>query len=48
MFRRNKFLRHKITQKKAANGVLSKNAGDFEKIVAVAKSKGLKRYAKNS
>ena len=43
----NKFLRHKITRKKAVNEVINKIAEDFDKIVAVTKSKELKRYAKN-
>ena len=33
--------------KKATNEVINKIAEDFEKIVAVTKSKELKRYAKN-
>ena len=34
-------------RKKAANEVINKITEDFEKIVALAKSKELKRYAKN-
>ena len=34
-------------RKKAVNKVINKITEDFEKIVAVTKSKELKRYAKN-
>ena len=37
----------KLRQKKAVNEVINKIAEDFDKIVAVTKSKELKRYAKN-
>ena len=37
----------KVLNKKAVDKVLNKIAEDFEKIVAVAKSKELKQYAKN-
>ena len=37
----------KLREKKVANEVINKIAEDFEKIVAVAKSKELKRYGKN-
>ena len=36
-----------MRKKKAVNEVINKIAEDFEKIVAVTKSKELKRYAKN-
>ena len=36
-----------MKQKKAANKVINKITEDFEKIAVVAKSKELKRYAKN-
>ena len=35
----NKFLCHKVTQKKAVNDVINKIAKDFEKIIAMTKSK---------
>ena len=53
MFDVNKFLGEinsyvtKLLTKKAVNEVINKIAEDFEKIVAVTKSKELKRYAKN-
>ena len=47
MFWRIKFLRHKITHKKAVNDAIKKIAKYFEKKAAVRKSKELKRYAKN-
>ena len=53
MFDINKFLGEinsyvtKLLTKKAVNEVINKIAEDFEKIVAVTKSKELKRYAKN-
>ena len=37
----------KLREKKVANEVINKIAEDFEKIVAVTKSKELKRYGKN-
>ena len=37
----------KLREKKAVNEVINKIAEDFEKIVAVKKSKELKRYPKN-
>ena len=37
----------KLRENKAANEVINKITEDFEKIVAVTKSKELKRYAKN-
>ena len=37
----------KLREKKAVNEVINKIAEDFDKIVAVTKSKELKRYAKN-
>ena len=37
----------KLCEKKAANEMINKITEDFEKIVAVTKSKELKRYAKN-
>ena len=37
----------KLHEKNVANNVINKIAEDFEKIVAVAKLKELKRYAKN-
>ena len=37
----------KLREKNAVNSVIDKIAKDFEKIVAVTKSKELKRYAKN-
>ena len=37
----------KLRQKNAVNSMIDKIADDFEKIVAVTKSKELKRYAKN-
>ena len=37
----------KVREENAANGVINKITEDFEKIVAVTKSKELKRYAKN-
>ena len=37
----------KLQEKKVGNEVINKIAEDFEKIVAVTKSKELKRYAKN-
>ena len=37
----------KLRQKKAANEVINKITDDFKRIVAVTKSKKLKRYAKN-
>ena len=36
----------KLREKKAVNGVINKITEDFEKIVAVTKSKELKRYTK--
>ena len=36
-----------VREKKAVNEVINKIAEDFEKIVAVTKSKELKRYANN-
>ena len=53
MFDINKFLGEinsyvtKLLTKKAVNEVINKIAEDFEKIVAVTKSKEFKRYAKN-
>ena len=35
----------KLREKKVVNGVINKITEDFEKIVAVTKSKELKRYA---
>ena len=37
----------KLHEQNAVNGVINKITEDFEKIVAVTKSKELKRYAKN-
>ena len=37
----------KLREENAVNGVINKITEDFEKIVAVTKSKELKRYAKN-
>ena len=37
----------KLCEENAVNGMINKITEDFEKIVAVAKSKELKRYAKN-
>ena len=37
----------RICEKNSVNGVISKIAEDFKKIVAVTKLKELKRYAKN-
>ena len=37
----------KLCEKKVTNEVINKIAEDFEKLVAVTKSKELKRYAKN-
>ena len=37
----------KLREKKAANEMINKITEDFEKIVAVTKSKELKRYVKN-
>ena len=37
----------KLREESAVNGVINKITEDFEKIVAVTKSKELKRYAKN-
>ena len=37
----------KLCKENAVNGVINKITEDFEKIVAVTKSKELKRYAKN-
>ena len=37
----------KLHEENAVNGVINKITKDFEKIVAVTKSKELKRYAKN-
>ena len=37
----------KLREKKAANEVINKIAEDFEEIVAVTKSKELKRYDKD-
>ena len=37
----------KLCEENAVNGVINKITEDFEKIVAVTKSKELKRYAKN-
>ena len=53
VFNINKFLGEinsyvtKLREKKAVKQVINKIAKDFEKILAVTKSKGLKRYAKN-
>ena len=37
----------KLREENAVNGVINKTTEDFEKIVAVIKSKKLKQYAKN-
>ena len=37
----------KLCEENAVNGVISKITDDFEKIVAVTKSKELKQYARN-
>ena len=37
----------KLREKNSVNSMIDKIADDFEKIVAVTKSKELKRYAKN-
>ena len=37
----------KLREENAVNGVINKITEDFEKIVAVTKSKELKRYTKN-
>ena len=37
----------KLCEKNSVNSMIDKIADDFEKIVAVTKSKQLKRYAKN-
>ena len=37
----------KLREENAVNGVINKITEDFEKIVAVTKSKELKRYAEN-
>ena len=44
---RNKFIHIKISEKKAANEIISKITDNFEKTVAVTKLKGLKWYSKN-